>query len=95
MGMFDQLRIHLDMLPIEKEEKLLLEKSCGGEFQIKSLQRSLIVVEITTNGKLLWVAFDKKLYISADELPQDYSVKEGEEFLPLMGRFQVPLRKVT
>ncbi len=28
-------------------------------------------------------------------MPNDYLLKEGEEFLLLMGGFQVPLRKIT
>jgi hypothetical protein len=60
MGMFDNLRIHPDLLPVSVEEKFLLANSCGGEFQTKSLQRSLSMVDITTVGRLFWACFDKE-----------------------------------
>ncbi len=95
MGMFGNLRIHPDLLPVSEEEKSLLASSCCGEFQTKSLQRSLTMFEITMDGRLLWASFDEELYYSEDDLPDDYLLKEGEKFLLLMGGFQVPLRKIT
>ncbi len=53
------------------------------------------MVEITTDGRLRWASFDVELYYFEDDLPDDYLLKEGEEFLLLMGGFQVPLRKIT
>ncbi|MDO1451838.1 hypothetical protein Q0590_36550 [Rhodocytophaga aerolata] len=93
--MFDNLRIHPDMLPVSGEEKRLLAKSCAGEFQTKSLHRDLTMIEITKEGRLLWASFDQELYFSDEDLPEEYLVKEGEESLLLMGGFEVPVRKIT
>lgn len=95
MGMFDNLRIDPDLLPVSEEEKKLLATSCAGEFQTKSLHRDLTMVEITKEGKLLWASFDQELYFSDEDLPEEYLVKEGEESLLLMGGFEVPIRKIT
>ncbi len=96
MGMFDNLRITPDLLPVSEEEKLLLARSCAGEFQTKSLQRSLTVVEITPKGKLLWASYDTRIFYAPDELSEEaYLVKEGMEVLELMGGIQIPLNQVS
>ncbi len=67
--MFDNLRIHPDLLGVRAEEKSLPASSCAGEFQTKSLHRSLTMVEITNDGRLLWASFDKELYLQEEDLP--------------------------
>lgn len=54
MGMFDNLRISPDMLPITAAEKVQLAPACEGGFQTKSVVSHLTTVEITDTGKLRW-----------------------------------------
>ncbi|MDO1451070.1 hypothetical protein Q0590_32650 [Rhodocytophaga aerolata] len=45
----------------------------AGEFETKRLQRDLIMIEITTDGKLIWATFDNELYCSDDDSLEEYS----------------------
>ncbi len=92
--MFDYLRIDPDLLPVSAEEKCLLSCACGGEFQTKSLHKDLTMVEITSKGRLLWAWFDHRVYLSEQDLPEEYMVKEGTQAMEFDG-FLVPLSKIT
>ncbi len=70
MGMFDNLCLPPQLLPVSGPERELLEQACAGGFQTKSFNRDLSVIQITSQGRLRRAAVNWDA-ISAGEPPAD------------------------
>lgn len=60
MGMFDRVRINPKKLPVSKKEKDLIFK-VNPDWQTKSLDRNLDLIQITFGGELKVYSFIKNL----------------------------------